>query len=136
MPRKNEPASATRRYIADRLKALRLFRGMSQDALADKLGLTFQQIQKYEKALNRISSDTLVTIAAALGVNPCYFFEGIEGASTSDLPPPISASEFELLAAYRGLPTTGKTSALTTMRNLATMFSTPANEAAPQKETA
>lgn len=54
---------------------------MSQAALADKIGLTFQQLQKYENATNRISASRLWEIAQILDVPVAWFFEGIEGAN-------------------------------------------------------
>ncbi len=51
--------------------------GMSQTALADKLGLTFQQVQKYESGSNRMSASTLWDCAAILGTEVSYFFTGL-----------------------------------------------------------
>jgi transcriptional regulator with XRE-family HTH domain len=51
--------------------------GMSQEQLGNKLGLTFQQVQKYEKGSNRISASRLADIAAALSATPTYFFESM-----------------------------------------------------------
>jgi transcriptional regulator with XRE-family HTH domain len=48
---------------------------MSQSDLAEKVGITFQQIQKYEKGTNRIGSSRMSQIAGALGVQPPYFFD-------------------------------------------------------------
>jgi transcriptional regulator with XRE-family HTH domain len=59
--------------IAQRVRARRLEQHMSQETLAKQLGLTFQQVQKYEKGANRISSGRLVTIAAILETNINYF---------------------------------------------------------------
>lgn len=59
---------------------------MSQEALADRLGLTFQQVQKYERGANRISASKLFEIAAALNVPVSSFFEGlrqVDGAGVS-----------------------------------------------------
>jgi transcriptional regulator with XRE-family HTH domain len=53
--------------------------GMTQDALAEFLGLTFQQVQKYERGANRISASKLQVIASALDVPIAYFFEGLPG---------------------------------------------------------
>ena len=57
-------------------QAQRRLVGMSQNTLADRLGVTFQQIQKYEKGTNRVSSSRLAMIADAFGVAPAYFFPG------------------------------------------------------------
>ena len=49
---------------------------MSQSEVADTLGITFQQIQKYEKGMNRVGASRLQQISDTLGVSPFYFFEG------------------------------------------------------------
>jgi transcriptional regulator with XRE-family HTH domain len=63
-------------YVGSRVRARRLAVGMSQGKLADALHLTFQQVQKYEKGVNRISSSRLTQIATALKVPVMFFFEG------------------------------------------------------------
>jgi transcriptional regulator with XRE-family HTH domain len=55
------------------LRKLRRAAGLSQEKLADSIGLTFQQIQKYERGINRISVGTLLKLAKALGVHPTAF---------------------------------------------------------------
>jgi transcriptional regulator with XRE-family HTH domain len=64
-------------HVGKRLRKRRAEVGMSQEKLADSLAITFQQIQKYEKGANRISSSRLQTISTILGVPPAYFFEGL-----------------------------------------------------------
>jgi transcriptional regulator with XRE-family HTH domain len=61
--------------LGKRIRALRLERGLSQTALADSLNLTFQQVQKYEKGVNRVSATRLLQIAEILNV-PVMFFYG------------------------------------------------------------
>lgn len=65
--------------VGQRLRSLRKGAGVSQTALADKVGLTFQQVQKYEKGANRISASRLVHIGRALNVPPAYFFGDPDG---------------------------------------------------------
>ncbi len=69
-------ATAEDVVIGQKLRALRLDRGLSQSALGDLVGVSFQQLQKYEKGVNRISAGRLARIAAALGV-PVMAFYGI-----------------------------------------------------------
>jgi transcriptional regulator with XRE-family HTH domain len=64
------------------VKPERLFLGMSQEKLGDAIGLTFQQVQKYEKGTNRIDSSRLVQIATALQKDPAWFFAGIVETAT------------------------------------------------------
>jgi transcriptional regulator with XRE-family HTH domain len=66
-------------FVGGRIRSRRLLIGMSQEKLAAALGLTFQQIQKYEKGTNRIGAGRLLQIARILGVTTEYFFEGAPG---------------------------------------------------------
>lgn len=63
------------------MRMRRLEMGLSQERLGDLLGITFQQVQKYEKGLNRIAASRLFEIAAVLDVNVASFFDGIGGGS-------------------------------------------------------
>ena len=67
-------------HVGARVRILRVNRGMSQTDLARPLGLTFQQVQKYEKGANRIGSGRLSKIAGLLGVEVAFFFDGAPGA--------------------------------------------------------
>jgi transcriptional regulator with XRE-family HTH domain len=66
-------------HIGSRVRARRTMLGMSQERLADALGLTFQQVQKYEKGMNRIGASRLLQIAGILDVSIEFFFEGLPG---------------------------------------------------------
>jgi transcriptional regulator with XRE-family HTH domain len=70
----------TDKYVGSRVRMRRLMLGMSQEKLADQLGLTFQQVQKYEKGTNRISASRLQQMSGILEVPVPFFFEG--GPST------------------------------------------------------
>ena len=61
--------------VGARLRMQRMLVGMSQEKLGEALGVTFQQVQKYEKGSNRISASTLKQIAQALNVQPSFFLE-------------------------------------------------------------
>ena len=63
-------------HVGSRLRMRRIERGMSREKLADAFGLTFQQVQKYEKGMNRMGSSRLQHAADILGVRVSYFFEG------------------------------------------------------------
>ncbi len=65
-------------YVGARVRALRKMSRLSQQDLALGLGLTFQQVQKYERGTNRISASKLFDIAKTLNVRVSYFFEGYE----------------------------------------------------------
>jgi transcriptional regulator with XRE-family HTH domain len=67
-----------------RIRALRLERGLSQTALADSLNLTFQQVQKYEKGVNRVSATRLLQIAEILNVPVTFLYGSAAQTDTSD----------------------------------------------------
>ena len=62
-------------HVGALIRGRRKVLGMSQTTLADALGITFQQVQKYEKGVNRVGASRLQQIADTLGVSPAYFFE-------------------------------------------------------------
>ena len=64
------------RHVGSRVRMRRMLIGMSQEKLGDALGITFQQVQKYEKGTNRISASRLQHIARILGVTIGFFYEG------------------------------------------------------------
>src|SRR4029077_20168554 len=63
--------------IGRKIRALRLERGLSQSGLAEGIGLTFQQVQKYEKGANRVSAGRLQRIAELLNVPVMFFYSGM-----------------------------------------------------------
>ena len=65
-------------HVGRRLRARRTELGISQEKLADALGISFQQVQKYEIGSNRVSASRLWGVAKALEVDVGYFFEGIK----------------------------------------------------------
>lgn len=64
-------------HVGARIRMRRRFLGFTQQTLAESLGLTFQQVQKYERGANRVSASKLYDIARALNVPVPYFFEGL-----------------------------------------------------------
>jgi transcriptional regulator with XRE-family HTH domain len=67
--------------VGERLRSRRLKMGLSQSELGAAAGVTFQQVQKYEKGANRISAGRLIQFAEKLGVKPAYFVDGIADGS-------------------------------------------------------
>ncbi len=86
--------------IGQRLKERRLLMGLSQTALADGLGITFQQLQKYEKGHNRIAAGRLYGCAQLLDVPPAHFFEGLEGSDGGTPDETRSDEAMKLARAY------------------------------------
>lgn len=66
-------------HIGSRIRMRRMMLGMSQEKLGDALGLTFQQVQKYEKGTNGVRGSRMVAIASALKAPVSFFFEGAPG---------------------------------------------------------
>jgi transcriptional regulator with XRE-family HTH domain len=89
-------------HVGQQLRARRKTLGLSQELLATRVGVTFQQMQKYEKGTNRISASRLFDIAQALSVPVSYFFEGL---TTHDTDPDdviaVNSDEIALLTAFR-----------------------------------
>jgi transcriptional regulator with XRE-family HTH domain len=71
------------RYVGHRMRAQRMLLGMSQGEVAERLDLTFQQIQKYERGVNRVGAGRLNQIADILGVPVAYFYEGAPPSASS-----------------------------------------------------
>ena len=72
-------------HVGNRVRMRRMLIGMSQEKLGDQLGLTFQQVQKYEKGSNRVSASRLFRMAQILGVNIQFFYDDMPG-SVSGVP--------------------------------------------------
>lgn len=68
-------------HVGARVRQRRRLLGLSQEQLGKALGLTFQQVQKYERGVNRIGASRLHQLGAALGVPVGFFFEGLAGGS-------------------------------------------------------
>ena len=99
----------TDKHVGSRLRMRRLMLDMSQADLADGLGLTFQQVQKYEKGTNRVSASRLQHLSQILQVPVSFFFEGAPAATgirpsagdTAEAPSPVHVADF--LATSDGL---------------------------------
>ena len=75
-------------HIGGRLREIRVRAGRNQQELGQQLGISFQQIQKYESGTNRISASVLFRLAQIFDVPPSYFYEGISAAMTN-IPPAV-----------------------------------------------
>lgn len=73
MPKAPNPID---KFVGGRVRMQRLLAGFSQEKLGDALGITFQQVQKYEKGSNRISASRLQQLSRILGVDVAFFFDG------------------------------------------------------------
>jgi transcriptional regulator with XRE-family HTH domain len=92
-------------HVGHRVRLRRMLVGMSQERLGELLGLTFQQVQKYEKGINRIGAGRLFEVAGILGVPISFFYEDAESGATAGgfaeekEPPPV----MEFLSSGDGL---------------------------------
>ena len=100
MPKKQ--ANPIDAQVGNRVRLRRMLIGMSQERLGELLGLTFQQVQKYEKGVNRIGAGRLFEVSRILGVTIEYFYEGVnsqlaggftEGGSTPPVMEFVSSGE-------------------------------------------
>ena len=98
------------KYVGSRVRMRRIMLGMSQEKLGDALGLTFQQVQKYEKGTNRVGASRIKQISEILQVPVSFLFDGGPGGGTasggglSEAPSPAYVSDF--LATSEGLALT------------------------------
>ena len=102
MPKKQ--ANPVDAHVGHRVRLRRMLIGMSQERLGELLGLTFQQVQKYEKGINRIGAGRLFEVAGILGVPIGFFYEDVDTGATAggfaeDEPPPV----MEFLSSGEGL---------------------------------
>ena len=85
---------AVDRVVGNRVRERRNALGLSQTELADAVGVSFQQIQKYEKGTNRIASSRLQEIAQFLGVAPAYFFDSLPTSQPKQDPSQLKLERF------------------------------------------
>ncbi|MDJ1016309.1 MAG: helix-turn-helix transcriptional regulator [Paracoccaceae bacterium] len=97
-------------HVGKRIRHRRWMVGMTQQQLAEKVGIKFQQIQKYETGMNRVSASRLWDISETLGVPVSFFFEGLSQSTDGEegLPSDILADKeaLELVRSYYAIPET------------------------------
>ncbi|MEJ8561094.1 helix-turn-helix transcriptional regulator [Yoonia sp. GPGPB17] len=98
-------------HVGKRIRHRRWMNGTTQQQLAEAVGIKFQQIQKYETGMNRVSASRLWDIAKVLGVDVSFFFEGLDAqpdieAKNSDMPGDILTDKeaLDLLRSYYSIP--------------------------------
>jgi len=96
-------------HVGQRMRHRRWMLGITQPQLAARVGITFQQIQKYEAGMNRVSASRLWDIAEAMEVDVTFFFEGLRGGESRRDEAVAGASaenreEVELLRSYNSIP--------------------------------
>jgi transcriptional regulator with XRE-family HTH domain len=119
--------------VGAKIRIFRTHRGMSQSDLAGKIGVAFQQVQKYEKGINRVGASRLSRIASVLGISIGELFEASEDKSAG------SKSPFRLLAerdALRLLKAFSRTSDPRVRRAIAQLVESVADQQPPAKSSA
>ncbi|PKP63897.1 MAG: transcriptional regulator [Alphaproteobacteria bacterium HGW-Alphaproteobacteria-8] len=98
-------------HVGKRVRHRRWMLGMTQQQLGDRVGIKFQQIQKYETGMNRISASRLWDIAQAMDTTISFFFEGLDGAETAEHPAAaqigdlmVDREAIELVRSYNAIP--------------------------------
>ena len=102
-------------HVGKRIRHRRWMVGMTQQQLAERVGIKFQQIQKYETGMNRVSASRLWDISEALSVSVSYFFEGMQAegefaqsSDASEMTPPgdilTDKAALELIRSYYAMP--------------------------------
>ena len=89
-------------YIGARIRTRRMHLGLSQSDLGEALDVSFQQVQKYEKGMNRVSTATLIRIAEVMEVEPAHFYQGAPGMTGKRLSQAISEVD-QFMATRDGL---------------------------------
>jgi transcriptional regulator with XRE-family HTH domain len=83
-----EPANRANdvdRYVGTRIRERRVMLGLSQQQMADMIGVTYQQAHKYERGINRISAGRLFEISRVLNVPIAFFYDGLEGQEDANV---------------------------------------------------
>ncbi len=98
-------------HVGKRVRHRRWMLGMTQQQLGDRVGIKFQQIQKYETGMNRISASRLWDIAQAMDASISFFFEGLDGAESAEHPAAaqigdlmVDREAIELVRSYNAIP--------------------------------
>ena len=92
-------ANAIDLHVGKRLRRRRRLLGLTQQQLAESIGIRFQQIQKYECGANRVTASRLYELAVALNVPVNYFFEGLQQQTMAPASPGAPANDRDLIAA-------------------------------------
>jgi transcriptional regulator with XRE-family HTH domain len=106
-------------HVGKEMRVFRTLKGMSQERLARELGVTFQQIQKYERGSNRVSASMLYRAAQALKVPISAFFEGLEGSRAGLRAQVVDRFSLAMLAELDELPPQVRDTVRALIRSLA-----------------
>ena len=91
------------RYVGARIRERRIMLGLTQQQMAEVIGVTYQQAHKYEKGINRVAAGRLYGIARALGVELGYFYEGVQSGG-GFVPSPSQRMLLDLARNFLNIP--------------------------------
>ena len=117
------------RHVGARIRARRITLGLTQQQLAELIGVTYQQAHKYEKGMNRVAAGRLYKIAQALGVEVGYFFEGLQTADRF-VPSPQQRMLVDLARNYINIRTPEHQAAIVALARALADDETPENQLA------
>ncbi len=110
-PRRTDDQVNVDRTVGANIRDLRVRRGLSQEVLAERLGISFQQMRKYEAGLNRVTSSRLWDMARTLQATVSEFFRDVEGApAVPEVDGRTVRSELELIRCYLAMSPATRTS--------------------------
>lgn len=91
-------------HVGKRIRHQRWMKGITQQQLAEQVGIKFQQIQKYETGANRVSASRLWDIAHAMNVPIGFFFDGLDPETTDRVDPMATKEAIDLVRLYKAIP--------------------------------
>jgi transcriptional regulator with XRE-family HTH domain len=97
-------AQDTDRHVGARMRERRIMLGLTQQQMAELIGVTYQQAYKYEKGINRLAAGRLYKIAQALETDVSYFFEGLQTTAERFVPSPQQQMLLDLARNYLNIP--------------------------------
>lgn len=100
-------AAALDAHFGAKIRDARTFRKWSQTELGEAIGVTYQQVQKYEVGANRVTVATLHEVSKALHIKPEWFFEGLDAVNEGERPPLLDAQQRRLLEAFDRIAESG-----------------------------
>jgi transcriptional regulator with XRE-family HTH domain len=102
------------RHVGARMRERRIMLGLTQQQIAELIGVTYQQAHKYEKGMNRVAAGRLYRIAQALGVEVSYFYDGLQTADRF-VPSPQQRMLLDLARNYLNIPVREHQKAIVTL---------------------
>jgi transcriptional regulator with XRE-family HTH domain len=114
----SQRATLVDEHVGRRIRERRVMMGLSQQQLACTIGVSYQQVRKYERGLNRISAGRLLAVAQALAIGPTWFFEGMSTEAAVEEISPRQRLQLELLRNFASIKDEKQQEAISSMVRL------------------